>query len=92
MAMPQNKSSITSAHEEQCRRAAGLENHAWNCGKGNGGAAMPNLDKQNIKMNGGALQLASNRRALGDIGNLVGALSARCIVSKDAAMKNNNQE
>lgn len=26
---------------------------------------------------------ASNRRALGDIGNLVGALSARCIVSKD---------
>jgi UDP-glucose 4-epimerase len=90
MAMPHNSSNSTTANEEQCRRA-GLENQVWNCGKGNGGA-MVNLDKQNSKINGGALQLASNRRALGDIGNLVGALSARCIVSKDASMKNSNQE
>jgi hypothetical protein len=33
-----------------------------------------------------ALQ-ASNRRALGDIGNLVGAMSVRCNVSKDSVQE-----
>ncbi|KAI5083984.1 hypothetical protein GOP47_0000153 [Adiantum capillus-veneris] len=33
---------------------------------------------------------ANNRRALGDIGNLVGALSARCIVSKDGVQLHEN--
>jgi hypothetical protein len=30
---------------------------------------------------------ASNRRALGDIGNLVGAMSVRCNVSKDGVLE-----
>jgi hypothetical protein len=30
---------------------------------------------------------ASNRRALGDIGNLVGAMSVRCNVSKDSVQE-----
>ena len=54
--------------------------------KGNGGV----INLNNNKING-ALQLGSNRRALGDIGNLVGALSARCIVSKDGLMQNNQE-
>ncbi|KAH7315398.1 hypothetical protein KP509_21G047800 [Ceratopteris richardii] len=33
---------------------------------------------------------ANNRRTLGDIGNLVGALSARCIVSKDVVKPQEN--
>ncbi|MCO5607069.1 hypothetical protein L7F22_061261 [Adiantum nelumboides] len=33
---------------------------------------------------------SNNRRALGDIGNLVGALSARCIVSKDVVQLQEN--
>ena len=30
---------------------------------------------------------ASNRRALGDIGNLVGAMSVRCNVAKDGVLE-----
>eukprot|EP00250_Pteridium_aquilinum_P019460 c24441_g3_i1 orf=47-1519(-) len=41
----------------------------------------------NIK---GHVVQASSRRALGDIGNLVGALSARCIVSKDGLQSQEN--
>eukprot|EP00249_Psilotum_nudum_P023718 c28960_g1_i4 orf=981-2432(-) len=35
----------------------------------------------------GQIAQGNNRRALGDIGNLVGALSARCTVSKDALLE-----
>nr|PNR48423.1 hypothetical protein PHYPA_012899 [Physcomitrium patens] len=57
--------------------------------RGDGGkAAVPAKAVATIGARNTRAAQASNRRALGDIGNLVGAMSVRCNVSKDGVLEN----
>ncbi|KAG0567129.1 hypothetical protein KC19_7G112700 [Ceratodon purpureus] len=57
--------------------------------RGEGGkAAVPAKAVAGIGARNTRAAQASNRRALGDIGNLVGAMSVRCNVSKDGVLEN----
>lgn len=52
----------------------------------------PAAARDNVAAKNGAPPAANTRRALGDIGNLVGAMTVRCHVSKEGGLNSVKQD